>query len=228
MVLHLDAYQPFPEDVFVMPLEEMSRFPTFGSMFTGAHELYSLVPEISHLASLRLAEEAAGTAEPSATLQCIHDRLLDRVKAWKMPAPSGPADQSHEMKKHTAEAVRHAVHIFLATALAGSIVPEEDRRTSLMCHTGMVFYNMRKAIDSQKAYTTTLLWPAIVGGSCIMKPESLEGLLGALRGDWPGTKHTGILADVLQLMWNDPDPRAYGPYGLKMIMQKHDKVVGVV
>ncbi|KAI6779134.1 uncharacterized protein J7T54_007589 [Emericellopsis cladophorae] len=33
--------------------------------------------------------------------------------------------------------------------------------------------------------------------------------------NWSGMGHVGMMADVLQLLWDNPDPEAFGPHGLK-------------
>lgn len=72
-----------PTDAFVVSLEEMALFPTFGALFAGSHELFQLLAQISQLASRRLAEEAAGSAVPTAALRNTHDDLQSRLTSWR-------------------------------------------------------------------------------------------------------------------------------------------------
>lgn len=219
---------PFHADDFAMPLGDMACFPTFGALFAGSHELYGLIPEIGQLATQRLAEEADGSKEPSLCIREGRDRLYDTVNNWEMPPPSWPGERDRELKIYAAEALRHGLHIYLVTSLAGSTVLNQETRSVINTHVAGLFGYVGELIASQQNYIATLLWPAIIGASCIIKSAPQQDIIRVFRESWSEVRHMGILADILQLMWDDPDPRAYGPYGLRMTMQKHGKVVGIL
>lgn len=220
-------HQPSSAEVFVLPMEEMASFPTFGSLFAGSHELYRLIPEIGELASRRLDEERTGVAEPSETLRQAHDKLYSRLSQWEMPPPSWSREPGWEAKCLSAEAWRNALHIYLATSLDGCIV-KCGTRQRLTKNLIDLFWYVRELVAEQQNYVATLLWPVIIGTSCIVKPEDQETMMQQLRDTWSSMRHMGLLADVCQLMWDDADPRAYGPYGLSMTMEKHRKWVGIL
>jgi hypothetical protein len=67
----------------------------------------------------------------------------------------------------------------------------------------------------------------VIAGSCTLIPDEQNVLLREIYSMKYGMKHMAIVGDVLQLLWDDPDPRAYGPYGLHFIMQKHALSVGL-
>ena len=223
-------YRKHLSHIFVMPLEQMAMFSTFGAFFAGAHELYELIPEIERLASSRLAEEAEGKHEPSASLKAVYDTLYSRLCSWTLAGtPEGSFQKRDaELKTCAAEAWRHGLFIYLITALAGSLVPEDMKRSVLATHTIKCFTHIGQLLTSEEPYYATLLWPALVGSSCITQHEGQETMLHTLRVSWASLRHMSLWADVLQLMWDDPDPKAYGPYGLVTTMRKHDMVIGIL
>ncbi|ETN44673.1 uncharacterized protein HMPREF1541_10343 [Cyphellophora europaea CBS 101466] len=208
-----------------MPLNDFfasldDSLPTFGALFAGAHELYRMIPDVSLLASQRLTEETAGPIHPSLSLKSAHDSLHQRITCWTMPPP--PLDDNTddwEHKRNSAEAYRHALHIYLATALSGSTVSDPAVKSHIEQHIIRVFKYVVQLVASQ--YTATLLWPTVVAGSCMTKASHREALVSGMSGDRWRMRQVKVLVDVLQLLWDDPDPRAYGPYGLQLIMEKH-------
>lgn len=211
-----------PLDSYIMSPDELSSFPTFGAMFAGSHELYQLIPEVSLLASHRLTEEAAGAINPTPSLQHTYDNIHNRVTSWEMPPPPvrpGELGEDFKLKHSAAEVFRQGLYIFLATALAGTIVSDPQLLSTIDEHLVKLFGHAEQVIDSQ--YTVSLLWPIVVAGSCMVKPEYQHALVHEIqRGEWK-MKHLDNIINVLQLLWDDPDPRAYGPYGLHLIMDKH-------
>jgi hypothetical protein len=212
-------------DPFILPLEEMERWPNFGAMFGGSHGLFKLIPEISLVASRRLAEEAAGAEEPSASLNRLYEDVYYRIKSWMMPPkPPGEAMQDWEAKRDAAELLRQSLFAYILAAMAGSIV-HCPTRIAIRDHLQILFaYSTRVATSP---YAANILWPMVIAGSCATKPEGQLVLRHAMRSGPFRLRHVNQLGDVLQLIWDDPDPRAYGPYGLRLIMQKHGLSVGI-
>jgi hypothetical protein len=61
----------------------------------------------------------------------------------------------------------------------------------------------------------------VIAGSCLVKTSAQQALLSSMSGGWFKLRQLESLSKVLSLLWADPDPRAYGPYGLYMIIEKH-------
>lgn len=228
IVVPYATHHPMGAEAFVLPLEDMKSFPTFGSLFAGMHDLYHLIPEIGDLATKRLAEEKEGKTQPSETLKQVHDDIKLRITEWQMPLRTWPGEQGWEAKCLSAEAWRNGLQIYLATSLAGSIVPREIRCPINTYLIKDLFWFVRELVALHPNYVATLLWPVIIGTSCIVQAEAQVVMMDQLRHTWSSMRHMGLLADILQLMWDDPDPRAYGPYGLSMTMDKHRRWVGIL
>jgi hypothetical protein len=209
----------------IMPFNDMAHYSTFGSLFAGAHGLYQLIPEIQELASLRFLEEAAGVPHASATLEETYAHLHSRLSNWQMPLSANRTDW--EVKNYAAEVWRHALHIYLIASLAGSVV-QDPIKPIIASHTVEVFTLISRLLASQKHYVASLLWPALVGASCISQADGQHNLVRVFRTTWSGMGHMGLWADILQLLWDDPDPRSYGPHGLVFILQKHERMIGII
>jgi hypothetical protein len=213
-------------DIFVISMEDMARFPTFGALFAGSHGLYQLIPEIGALAARRLAEESRGFAQPSESLMHAHDELHCRLSQWEMARVPWSVERDWALKCASAEVLRHALYIYLATALAGSVVPKATR-CAARCHTGILFKHVQELLSSQH-YIATLVWPIAMGASCMINVSVHKVFMREIRDNWSSMSHIDMLMDVMQLLWDDPDPRAFGPYGLTMVMRKNNKTVCIL
>lgn len=216
-----------PTDAFVMALDEMALFHTFSALFAGSHVLFQLLAEISQLASRRLAEEAAGSAVPTAALKDTHDELQSRVTSWRMPPPRpGESLGGREYKSIAAETLRQGLYIYLTTALSGSTV-NPGNRDVVEGHVRLLFGHAQGLLAS-RYYVANMAWPVVIAGTCLVKPgpqQALRREMGIKEFNFRNLKYLG---DILQLLWDDPDPRAYGPYGLYMTMEKHGQTIGIL
>jgi hypothetical protein len=221
-----DSHSPL--DAFIITLEELKLFPTFGVVFAGAHELFQLISEVSLLASSRLAEEVSGVSEPSESIEMVYNNLRRRLMTWNMPSPTiHDLDEEWENKRLAAEAVRQGLYIYLATSRAGSIVSDTLVRQTIQGHIDELCQHAAMVIASRH-YVATLLWPVIVAGTCMVKPQQQHMLTHVMCAEWCNMMHLRAFGYLLKLVWKDPDPRAYGPYGLHMIMKKHGQIVGII
>lgn len=202
---------------------DLKSFPTFGVLFAGGHELYQLVPTVSLLASRRLAEDEAAYTELTPALCALHDDIHARLSSWTMPAAAATADEpteDYDLRRQAGEALRHAVHIYLATALAGATVADPNVRAYISQHVKAVFAATPSLVAARR-YVATMLWPVLIAGSCISSSAGQQLLLSELRGGWFQMRQLEVLGRLLSLLWEDRDPRAFGPYGLYLMMKKH-------
>ena len=217
-----------PLDAFIITLEELKPFPTFGVMFAGAHELFQLVSEVSTLSSSRLAEEISGISEPSENIERVYNNLRRRLMTWSMPSPTiGDPIEEWENKRIAAEAVRQGLYIYLATSRAGSIVSDALVRDTIQGHVDELC-QLAATVIASRHYVATLLWPVIVAGTCMVEPQQQHTLIQVMSAEWCNMMHLRAFGELLKLVWKDQDPRAYGPYGLRLIMKKHGQIVGII
>jgi hypothetical protein len=165
-------------------------------------------------------EESLGCVDPSMTICNEYDCLHDQLTTWSLPDEDLESFEDLELRHHAAEALRHAIHIFLATALAGAVVSSPGIRATMAHHVHAVFAETPHLVRARK-YVATILWPILVAGSCLSKPEWQEVMVREMRSSWAQIRQLEVWSKLLELLYKDPDPRAFGPYGLYLTMEKH-------
>ncbi|VUC21061.1 unnamed protein product [Clonostachys rosea] len=205
---------------------EIALASSLEPIFAGTCGLFRLVPLISVMASQRLNEESQGLDAPSPNLARMGDDIYNRIQSWRLDYryQEGDGDRREQINR-VVEMIRLGLYIYLKSALAGSVISDAADLCTIQDHISQLFSYAHKVLASQ--YTAILLWPVVIAGSCTLIPEEQNVLLHEIYSMKYGMKHMAIVGDVLQLLWKDPDPRAYGPYGLHFIMQKHGLSVGL-
>lgn len=72
-------------------------------------------------------------------------------------------------------------------------------------------------------FGATMIWPAIVAGSCFTKQEHRFLITNAMETKESPFFCNGELdqvGNVLIMLWNHPSQNAYGPFGLEMVMKE--------
>lgn len=212
-----------PLDSFLTSGGLLASFPTFGVVLAGCHELHQLIPKISILFARKLEEESGeGPIQPSESLCAMHKAIVGRLNAWHMPIlpPEKDIVGDRDLRQHAASALLHALHIFLAGAFAGSAPLEAGVRAEMERHMRSTFA-ATMALGAARRYIATIIWPLVMAGSCILTDSGQTALLRSMRGGWFQMRQLETMSRVLTLLWEDPDPRAFGPYGLYLTMEKH-------
>lgn len=212
---------------------------TFGAVYAGCHDLFSLIPEISQLYNRRLAEEAAGQVYPSQPLRDAFARVQHRIDTWE-PGDSPPApptgtvgllqgdpttfaDAEQRTKRCASECVRGALRVYglvsLQGSAAGPLEKASGRRGPIQTLAGAVFEQIMLLGDT--SYHSHLLWAALILGSCMLDPAHQQMVTSALNSTRFQMRHVHIARDALLMLWADQDPLAYGPYGLQSIIGKY-------
>lgn len=214
-----------PFDKFLTSTKSVP-FPILGALLSGNLELYHIIPEVSLLGSQRLAEEEAGIESPSIGLQRTYNNLYNRVTSWVSTQDyNGRQTETQKQRQRFGNALRQALYIYLATAISGSIVSQPAIRGTIQNHVDALFITAPYLLSSD--HVSALLWPYVIAGSCMVKSEQQNAFSSVLRSDRFNMKHLNILADLLEFLWKDSDPRAYGPFGLHLMMEKHGLNVGL-
>jgi hypothetical protein len=157
------ADRTLPLDTFIMSIDAVASFPTFGVLFAGAHELYQLVPAVSLLASQRIAEEATGIIEPSSRLRIVHDEINATLESRRMHDASNffESDADRKLRKLAGEALRHALHIYLVASITGTVVRDSGTRAQMLDHAKEVFLRTTQLAMSRQ-YVATMLWVSVM------------------------------------------------------------------
>ncbi|KAF1812578.1 hypothetical protein P152DRAFT_397202 [Eremomyces bilateralis CBS 781.70] len=206
-------------DSFVTCLSNLSSYSTFGTMFGDCHGLFELIPQVTLLAARRLAEEEARVASPSLDSVRIYESLENRIDSWVLPTPfpnDDPAD--YEEAGLAAEAFRYGLRIYLAAALAGSLISDPETRHAIQSHIDAIIEISHSLGPSR--WQTIMLWPLVMAGSCMTNITERCELVGSLRASRYRMKHVFAICNVLELLWETDCAQAFGPYGLYLMEKK--------
>lgn len=212
-----------PIDAFETAVDGLEASPSFGAFLAGSHGLYHMGPEISVLAADRLREEDAGRKRPSEALRIRCEHIRQRLTTWTLPVSQVPSDclsEDQSLLQHAAEALRQAMHLYLEAAMAGSMLIEKGDRAIISQHVRAVFSESQHLIASRQ-YLASICWPIMIAASCLATPSWQEVMLSEMCSGWFQMRQVQVWRDLLELLYRDPDPRAFGPYGLYLMMDKH-------
>jgi hypothetical protein len=205
-----------PVDHLLTSLGTLSVYDTFGLMFAGAHGLFETIPQISILYKERLEEKSNCSMESKA----IYTKLYTSIANWELCKISSVSADLAIQREAIAEVYRYSLFIYLETAMSGLIVDDPGILCKIQDHIDTVFSILPQLFGSQ--YGAILLWPLMICGSCMVKENQREYLTKSLRTSRYQMKHCVTACDLLELLWRDTDTCAYGPYGLHLMMQKHN------
>ncbi|KAH8891983.1 hypothetical protein GQ53DRAFT_141366 [Thozetella sp. PMI_491] len=208
-----------PYDPMVRSLGSLACYPTFGVRFFGLHGLFELIAPVSELAARRLEDETPGAK--SSELEATYGILEAKIMSWRRPADA-PLDSLGSTVLHTlGETYRYALLVFLETAMAGSVVRDPDTRAKIQEFLDVLASYLLGYDREHGTYEANLGWPIMIGGSCLEDPDLRTILLDRLRSPRQDSVIPTHTSKLLELLWEDDDERAFGPYGIYFIMKKH-------
>lgn len=208
-------------DEFILSLELLTGCRTSGVVFFGYHLLLGMIPEIAQLSGRRVQE---GETDPSADDESCYAELDSRIRGWQNPGfpLDNPSAQTTTQHSAMGEVYRHALWIFLETAMNGSSIPNQGLRDKIGSHLESMASQLLGYQLPTSRVAPMLLWPIIIAGSIVLEDFGRillsEGLRNTPYLAWSSIR----AAELLELLWADDDPRAYGPYGLYLVMKKHN------
>lgn len=199
-----------------------------GDMFTGCHRLFKLIPPVTHLAGQCLSEQRrlGDWNSDDNSLIALHDNIKRQIIGWKPPESLARNDAKCHQIRLAAEVTKHALMVYLSTAMLGATQPSAMVWTHIQSEIQAAFSLFGHISDTE--ILTILLWPLIILGSCMVHAEQQDLLIRGLTTNCFEMRHLYNICEVLQLLWNDPDPLAFGPYGLYMIMRKHGLHISIL
>lgn len=196
-------------------------------MFGCAHDLFQLIPAVCELGSQRREEQYCSTGSKNTTLE--YSLLEAKIQHWQ---PSMERCSGVEFPNQLLVAGRiyqYALLTFLHATYHGSNVKNPTLLEKVDTLILKLFHLMKEGKwrefgqpEKVPAIATTLLWPYIIMGSCMRHQGHQNHLRSALlRSSFQMT----IVQRAVQLLdwvWADPSEYAYGPYGLEIVMKKHN------
>ena len=180
----------------------------------------------------RLCEEkedmqsAAAARHSQSDRQSTCDELVSVLEQWRSPAVAPEMAEWSLEHTWTGEIYRQALLIFLRVAMCGSVVDNPKVIAAIQRHIDVVMPLLLPVADSP--FGTLLLWPVMIIGSCLVAEGQRRFFLNRLYNETKVVVAQVIeCGKLLELVWNDDDKRAYGPFGLHLVMKKHKINLGL-
>lgn len=209
-----------------------------GAIFAGCRGLFELIPVAKSLHTWRLAEEQAGIGTPGTEFEAALDDLCGRISGWTLEGdeilqpPSEPTSVNHdrlvehEQQAMAAECLRHGLQIYTLVAPLGSSPPSPSVRQSVRRHVAAVV-ELSERLEGLPASSNTL-WAIVVAGSCLEDEGWRRELAAGLVNSRFQMRHLSLIKVALEKLWEDEDPRAWGPHGLEFVMRKHGLSISIL
>jgi len=199
---------------FLRSAQGISKHGTSGSFLSGIKSVFKFIPEVSLLTSQRHTEEETGTC--SATTYAQYKDLESRIRA--STATNSIMDGSEMATQHAAALViwQSALLIFLHSSFCESLQDDIRLITEIDIRVEMTLPLLESL--TLTPLCAIMMWPAMIIGSCAHQERQWEMYrLAGVKYKMSAVKQA---TKLLNLLWMDPDPRAYGPRGLEFVMQK--------
>ncbi|KAI9934817.1 hypothetical protein MW887_000434 [Aspergillus wentii] len=196
-------------DSFLQTFDDLQDLGAFGVMFSGGHHLFELISAVSLF--------AAQNPNPD---RHEYRQLKARISALESPIPKEPECRA------TLEVCRIALLAFLETANLPFSKYDTTRMQHLQPLLDVAMRDLPQILPS--SYSCILMWPIMIIGSCLMEEEQRAVVSHMLLHNQYGMKNTAQASMLLELLWKDPDERAFGPYGLGLLMDRHNLDYGVI
>lgn len=215
----LDDQRTIPLDPVLLSLGFLQDYENFGAVLSCGLSLFEKIPIISVLARQRLLEDET-TGQCSLESVQTYQSLLQDLLEWTSPPPSSDVEDYAFAHRYCGETYRHSLLVYLKSSMYGASVRDNpDILAEIQGHIDAVWELFPSLIDSP--FGSITLWPSIILGSCLTNLDQRRDLCGFLRFPRWHLRVTEACITMLKLLWEDPDRRAYGPYGLYLIMKKN-------
>ncbi|PLB48912.1 hypothetical protein P170DRAFT_358100 [Aspergillus steynii IBT 23096] len=203
-------------DTFLQNLDDLQDFGAFGVMFSGGHHFFELISSISLFAARDLNTDRNEE----------YRQLKVRIDALRPPVPEEPETQLHPECNATLEVCRIALLAFLETAASPFSKYDTLRIQHLQPLLDVAVLNLPLILPSN--YSCIIMWPVMIIGSCLIEEEQRGVISHMLLHNQYGMKNTVQASMLLESLWKDPDEHAFGPYGLGIMMNRHNLDYGVI
>jgi hypothetical protein len=211
--------QMVPLDPFPNSLGTIGQYRTFGVYFDCGHDIrrvFEFIPEVSLLTNHRLAEERSGIFS-SETYQ-RYKLLGSRIRAWA-PEFSSERTVLESQKATVAIIYQNALLMYLNSFFHDPILSDPDALSEVEIRAGIAFSLLLSL--SPPSLKSIMLWPSMMIGSCLRQEAQQNQIREGYASSNFHSRSVKQGAKLLDLLWEDPDTRAYGPRGLDFVMKKH-------
>jgi hypothetical protein len=187
-----------------------------------AQNLFEMIPSICKLGYRRIQEQNNDTysGEHFAETITIYKLLEARILGWQPPENTAERDELTHDRVIAAKIYQQSLLLFLHSNYYGCQV-SDPTFLRLIDKSVETIVPLVGILPVDSPVLATFMWPIMITGSCIREPLLRGLMLGRIR-DSPFNMtmiRKGI--QLLEWLWEDEDPSAFGPYGLGLVMKKH-------
>jgi hypothetical protein len=209
-------------DPSVDALGSFSDSKMYGSMLGCAQNIFEMIPSICKLGYKRIQEQTQDIyngdhfAENITTYKLLEARIL----GWK---PQENFDQKDEFTNDrivSAKIYQQSLLIFLHANYYGSQV-SDPTFLNLVDKSLQAIVPLVMILPLESPILSTFMWPVMIMGSCIRDPLFRVLLVARIQDSPFNMTMLGKGIQLLEWLWEDDDPTAFGPYGLGLVMKKH-------
>lgn len=217
----LQEEYPVTLDPFLGSLEFLSQFKSRGFMIGFGHGLFAMIPDVSDLLEKRRKEELSGTTSDG--LFQSYMSLLEKLDS--LDASSDilkDEDACPRYQQSTAVAIyRTALILILQSAFHKDMFKNEELLAEINFRIDKILPLCWAVYASKSPLRRMMLWPGSILASCCKKAEHVHAFRLGLNSNPRSPGGVREAAKAVELLWQDDDPRAFGPRGLNMVMKKH-------
>lgn len=203
-------------DPFLQTLDDLRDLGAFGVMFSGCHHMFELISSVS-----LFVPQNPNTDHDEEYLQ-----LKTRIVVLDSSAPNEPDSRLRPGCSAILEVYRIALLLFLETTNSPFSKYNTTRMQHLQPLLDTAVLKLAQILPSN--HSSILMWPTMIVGSCLMEEEQRALISHMLLHNQYGMRNTAQASMLLELLWNDPDEHAFGPYGLGLLMNRHNLDYGVI
>ncbi|KAH7121848.1 fungal-specific transcription factor domain-containing protein [Dactylonectria estremocensis] len=212
--------QPIVLDPFLRSLAFLGGYKSRGFLLGFGQRIFEIIPDIAQLVEARRLEEARDGVN-STSLVPSYKRLLARLQVMD-PYPDDIEGLRPPQERAAATGIyQNALIMYLHSAFHVDMLVDPELANELEMRINTTIALSLSLYFHSSPFRRALLWPAIQIASCCRRKDHMEGFRLALNKDTRAGGGVKAGARVIQLLWDDPDPRAFGPRGVAFIMKKH-------
>ncbi|RVX74377.1 hypothetical protein B0A52_01502 [Exophiala mesophila] len=208
-----------PFDSFLLSLSHLEDYETFGIFLGCGYALFEMIPRIALFSRERLREEE-NQEDCSPETMSTYQTLLSDIENWKSSPPNREMKEWHMEHRIAGEMYRHNLFIYLKASMCGSCVDNPKTICEIQKHVDIVL-QLRRYFPLTP-YATIMLWPFVITGSCLIQQDQRQELINTLACSEFRMGHLFQACELLEHLWADDDRRSFGPYGLYLMMKKHN------
>ncbi|KAF5580778.1 transcriptional activator UGA3 [Fusarium pseudocircinatum] len=173
--------------------------------------LWEMVPEISQLVEARREEETRGIVATTA-FQKQYDSLLTRLEGYNAFEEDANGLCSREEQAEAVMIYQHGLIVYLQSSFHLDMLANPNLAAQIDSRVEQTMSAFYSLFVSESPYRRMLLWPGTIMASVARRPEHIHMFRAgffARASRTPGAVKMG--AKIVELLWSDPDPRAFGP-----------------